>query len=347
MTSLRADDYGLIALTPPVLIDFSVTEATLQFDISTLSVSQRDWFGIVIQPWNEHLPMPIAEWLPDLNGFGRRAIHFDFHDGVICPVVYREFSPAEGGDKFAGSCRWWDSWEQYLSPSAQQSQTIKITLSSNRIKIEVPEIGLVWDDMKIDDLGWNKGVVSLLHHSYTPFKDGNGGPNTWHWDNVQIVPAQHFTIIRSDKRWVNQDNTQLTFNRPAPKKSFLRGSVIGTHLEISFDNGINWEPVNEQAAKKTNQPSMQFWHPIPSGTQSILLRSGNKHPQWWSSNWIAKDISLFSLETTPEHVSDPKQQSECAIVKQILRLENSKWTIVDSGKVEYNAVDCISEQPDG
>ncbi len=345
MTSLRADDYGLIALTPPALVDFSNGEATIQFDISTLSVSQRDWFGIVIQPWEDQLTMPVTNWIPDLNGFGRHAIHLDFNHGVTCPVVYRNFVAAEGKDKFLGTCRWWDSWDNHVSPSAQQRQTIKITISKIRIKVEAPDLGLVWDDMPIAELGWTSGVVSLLHHSYTPHKDGNGGPNTWHWDNLSIAPATAFTIQRADQRWINQDNQILQFGQPAPENSFLRGSSIGTQLQASFDNGQNWETLRQQPSQKTDKPTWQFWHPIPAGVTKIHFRAGQHQPDWWTSAWVAKDISIFSpfVETPIPPV--PESKVKCAAVTQILRLEGTQWVQLESDRIEYTATDCITEKP--
>lgn len=65
----------------------------------------------------------------------------------------------------------------------------------------MPEVGLVWDDIAIADVDWDKDVVSFLHHSYTPFKGGHGGPNTCHLDNVEINPARSFTVIPAQKRW--------------------------------------------------------------------------------------------------------------------------------------------------
>ncbi|MBI1354737.1 MAG: hypothetical protein GC160_10345 [Acidobacteria bacterium] len=295
MTSFRADDYGLIALTPPALADFSQGEATIEFDISSWSDSARDWFGVVLQPFDDQLPLPVVEWLPDLNGFGRRALHFDFGGGVICPVVYRDFEAAEGGDKFAGDCRWWDSWDGYFEPSAMARRTIRITVSRTRVRVEMPEVGLVWADMSVADLGWDQAVVSLVHHSYTPFKDGNGGPNTWHWDDVSIEPARPLTILQAQRRWANADGEAFVFPSGAPAGAMLRGSAIGTRLELSFDAGLSWQTAARQPSQK-DSPVWQFLHPVPTGAREVRVRSGGVYPDWWSGGWIAKDLSLLAVE---------------------------------------------------
>ena len=295
MTGFRADDYGLIALTPPVMVDFSEGPAVIEFDISTLSDGSRDWFGVSVQPFSEQLPLPIVDWLPDLNGFGRNAIHFDFDQGVICPVVYRDFVAVEGSDIYSGSCQWWDSWENYFTPSAQTRRTIRITLEQTRVRVELPEYGLVWDDMQIDPLTWNKGVVSFLHHSYTPFKDGNL-PNTWHWDNVHIQPAAPITIIPAAARYYHAANPVIDFPVAAPEGAYLRGSVIGAIPELSLDGGQNWQAIEQMPSEKMTEGSYQFLHPIPPGTQQIEIRRVGTFPNWWGESWVAKDIAIFASD---------------------------------------------------
>ncbi len=349
MTSLQADDYGLISLTPPALVDFSKGEATIRFDLSTLSVSDRDWAGIVIQPWGDQLPLPISSSLPDLNGFGRHAIVIDLNRGAMCPIVYREFQATEGKNKFTGTCQWWKSLADVVTPSAQIRQTIQITISRNRIRVEMPEAGLVWDDMEIPNLDWEQGVVSFLHHSYTPFKDGHGGPNTWHWDNVEINPAIPITVLPAHQRWVNEDHAVLTFPSGAPEEAFLRGTAIGTKLEISFDNGVTWQQTRQQPSEKMNKPTWQFWHPVPPGTREIVIRKGEKHPAWWSSRWIAKGISLFSRVSNVNPMDPPPptmpNKTECRKVIEIQQRIAGQWTTLDTSETLYKGDNCLSGTP--
>ena len=358
MTGFRADDYGLISLTPPALVDFSAGEATITFDVSTLSVSRRDWFSVVIQPYDDNLVLPLEEFSPDLNGYGRSAIALNFEDNVVCPVVYRDFSASEGRDKFSGSCRWWIGWEEFFEPSAMQRQTIEVTISRDRVRVSMPEHDLVWDDMEIAELDWSLGVVSFGHHSYTPFKDGNGGPNTWHWDNVAISPARPFTILRADKRWVNQDNAAISFDQPAPADSHLRGSALGTKVQVSFDDGATWSTARQQPSQRPDKPTWQFWHPVPEGTRKVLLRSGEVHPDWWSDTWVAKDISIFSLATDapsdpappsdpppPDNEPAPAPLRDCHAMRRIYDRTNGAEVLLEENDVAYKATDCVAEQP--
>ena len=55
MTALKASGYGAIYLTPNHLIDFSAGAAVLQFDMSTLRKSGRDWVDVWITPFEDHL----------------------------------------------------------------------------------------------------------------------------------------------------------------------------------------------------------------------------------------------------------------------------------------------------
>ena len=344
MTSLRADDYGLIVLTPPALLDFSAGEATVRFDISTLSVSRRDWFSVAIQAYEDNLALPLKAGWPDLNGHGRNAIDFEFHDNRVCPVVYRNFVASEGKDIYRGSCQWWKGYDEVLTPSAQTRTTVEITVSRNRVRVSLPDHDLVWDDLELDDLGWDLALVSFLHHSYTPFKSGNGGPNTWHWDNVSIAPSKALTILPGDKRWVNEDNARVAFSKPAPAGSHLRGSAIGTQLEVSVDGGATWAVTTRQASAKMAQPTWQFWHPIPAGTRDILLRAGLPQPNWWRSAWIAKDISIFA--PTQDEVAPPAPPKDCYVLRRVYEKVDNRWRLLQNADTAYSASDCIAEQPE-
>ena len=347
MTSFRADDFGQIAVTPPALVDFSEDEATIKFDMSTLSDSPRDWPSLVIQNYADNLAQPLQSHWPDLNGFSRNAILFDFRDGVICPVVFRNFEAAEGGDKFSGSCRWWDDISNYLSRSAQKRVTFVITVSRSRIKVEIPEIGLVFDDMEIADLGWDRGLVSLLHHSYEPLKDGGVAANTWHFDNLEIAPAQPIFIAQSRRRWANEDRAEFDFPRAAPANAYLRGTAIGTKLQVSFDNGITWSTTRQQPSGLQDKPTWQFWHPVPQGAKSVLVRAGEKSVAWWNSSWIAKDLSFFSLTTDYSPPAPPPGPAlaDCRTVAKVSERINGKWVVLDRKVTNYQSRDCLTGQP--
>ena len=54
---------------------------------------------------------------------------------------------------------------------------------------------------------------------------------------MYVEPAVPVNIVRATPRSVNAPGPVLSFPTAAPANSFLRGSMIGTRLELSFDNG--------------------------------------------------------------------------------------------------------------
>lgn len=81
MTAIQAEGYGLIVLTPNQLVDFSSGEAVVRFDMSTFRSSGRDWVSLWLSPWEDQIPLPLPEWLPDLNGEPRRGVHVTMAGG--------------------------------------------------------------------------------------------------------------------------------------------------------------------------------------------------------------------------------------------------------------------------
>ncbi len=74
VTALHATGHGVIYLTPSRLLDFAAGEAVVQFDLSTLRSSPRDWIDLWVSPYEQHLQLPLEEWLPDLQGPPRHPI---------------------------------------------------------------------------------------------------------------------------------------------------------------------------------------------------------------------------------------------------------------------------------
>lgn len=296
MTALNASSYGVVVLTPNQLVDFSQGEALIRFDVSTLDVSDRDWWSIWITPYDENIVLPTNDFYPDLGGEPRNSIHFELKpEHAICPAVYRDFQTVSPGP-FAGTCRWWISYDDYLTPSAMVRSQFEIRLSRTSVQVGMPQFNLWWDDMQIDDLGWDQGIVQIAHYSYTPFKDGNGGPNTWHWDNVEIAPAIPFTIIHADKRYVESDSSSVNFEAPAPANAHLRFTAIGSAIEVSLDGGATWQSAQRQAQEDTGSDYFAtYWTSVPEGTDSVNVRGQS----WWGGAWHARNFSMWSPDVSP------------------------------------------------
>lgn len=289
MTAINATGYGLVTLTPDHMVDFSTGEAVIRWDMSTLSLSQRDWVDLWITPFEENLVHPLEDWLPDLQGEPRTGVQLrmDYFNGA--PVFRARVVRNHEATDLPGN--WWTSYTTVLTPDAKRRDTFELRISATRIKFGMPAYDLWWVDAPLPALGFSRGVVQFGHHSYNPFKDGNGGPNTWHWDNVSISPAVPFTIIKSDRRFVETNGGELRFAAPAPNDAYLRFSGIGT-IEVSFDGGATWKRATRQAQERAvPEHFSSYWMPVPPGTSVVQFRGG---PEAYQQRWHVKDASIWA-----------------------------------------------------
>jgi hypothetical protein len=294
MTSLRASGYGVIYLTPNQLVDFSAGEAVIRFDVSTLRLSHRDWFDIWITPYADNLEAPLEDWLPDLNGEPRRAIHirmeFSEHSPIMSAFggeVIRNFEAEELPEQESAG------YETFLIPNAGDRETFELRISANHVKFGMPDYNFWWIDTSFAPVDWSQGIVQIGHHSYNPMKDCTVClPNTWHWDNVSISPAVPFTMIHANQRFVEAGNNAVQFSVPAPANAHLRFSGIGDNVEVSFNSGATWQTAQMQAQKDYHGDHFRtYWMPIPAGTTSVNFRG----EAWYGGGWHARNISIWSL----------------------------------------------------
>lgn len=294
MTALNASDYGVIYLTPNHLVDFSQGEAVIRFDLSTQRTSNRDWVDLWITPYQDNLQLPLEDWLPDLSGEPRHAIHvrMEFGDRATLSGRFR----AELINDFEAEAlpeAVTEGYETILEPSPTQRETFELHISGTHLRFGMPAYDLWWVDTALPDLAWTQGVVQFGHHSYNPMKNCETcQPNTWHWDNVVIEPAVPFTILRGDRRYLDSRTGPLvTFRQPAPADSHLRFAGIGDNLEVSFDRGVTWQPAQLQAQEETaDEHFKSYWMPIPAGVSLVHFR-GDK---WWGGDWHVRDISIWA-----------------------------------------------------
>jgi hypothetical protein len=310
MTSLLAEGYGAIYLTPDQLVDFSNDEAVISWDMSTARSSGRDWVDLWITPYQDNLQLPLEDWLPDLDGEPRNAIHvrMDLTNGdtMFQTSIIRNFETLEipGQNLLVG-------YEVFLTPDAKRRDKFELRISRNHIRFGMPAYNFYWIDSAISELDWGKGIVQFGHHSYNPAKDAGCSlnqnakigcaPTTWHWDNINISPAVPFTILRADQRAVDAEAAQIQFPIPAPANAHLRFAGIGMQIEVSFDKGKTWQPALQQTQEKSVEEHFSsYWTPIPAGTQSIQFRGDD----WWGGPWVGRDISIWALD--PAIAASPK-----------------------------------------
>ena len=300
MTAIKAEGYGAIYLVPNQQVDFSTGEAVVSWDMSTARTSGRDWVDLLITPYQDNLQLPLEDWLPDLDGLPRNAIHvrMDLANGntMFRTSIIRNYQETDvpGQNLFVG-------YESFLKPDAARRDKFELRISRNHVRFGMPGYNFTWADTAIPDLGWIRGIIQLGHHSYNPTK-ADGCPinqnaatgcaaNTWHWDNVSISPAVPFTILRADRRTADASNGKLSFPAPAPANAHLRFAGIGSNLSVSFDGGKTWQAAGLQAQSKIVEEHFKsYWMPIPAGTTSVQIRGTD----WWGGTWLVRDVSVWA-----------------------------------------------------
>lgn len=288
MTAVNDDGYGVIYLTPNQILDFSNgQEAVVRFDMSTLKTSSRDWVNIWISPYDEHLQLPL-EFNVDLQGPPRNAIQIDLSpEMAFIPTITRNGSSTKY--QFgANGVNWWVGYDDFFTPDARQRQTFELRISQTRLKFCMPDHNFCWIDMPLQaPLTWDQGIIQFGHHSYTPTKDNSGTPNTWHWDNFEIENGIPFTIIKSDRRYVDSSANMVQLNQPAPAGAHLRFAAIGQSVEVSFDGGATWQAAQKNPQGNDRYHFSSYWTPIPAGSTQVLFRASG-------GGWQARDITVWA-----------------------------------------------------
>lgn len=311
MTAIKAGGYGVIYLTPGAMADFSGGDAVVRFDVSTLRTSARDWWDVWVTPFDDLLAAPLESWLPDLQGPPKRAVRVRMDNGgqpqpnggqgtFFRPGVVRDLALAEPA--FDG----WNTVESVVTPSASRRDTFELRISRTHVKFSMLSATtgqpiLTPIDAEIADLGWDKGVVQIGHHSYNPLKDCQPTspclPDTWHWDNISVSPAAPLTILPAVERRRNATAPTYTFAAPAPAGAYLQVHMLAESAEYSTDGGRAWAPMAQQPTSKYGGAGdgglfRTYWQQIPAGTTSVMLRGTNS----WVGPWEANHAAIYSRQ---------------------------------------------------
>jgi hypothetical protein len=308
MTSVDgAAGYGLVALTPNAIIDFSDGPATLRFDVSTLRGSSRDWWDVWITPYDGNVTEPI-HWYIASQGHPANSVQIRMLSGQRGTFFDAQIHTGTVGCEFCaddGAYQTDKGYEEVLVPDGARRDTFELVISTDHLKFSMPNYDMVWFDQDINPLPFDQGIVQLVHHSYTPDKgyDMHGagnGPATYHWDNISIDKAIPFTMIHGDKRYVDEDNQSVTFDSPAPANSHLRFSARG-NVEVSFNGGSTWQQAQHQPVFIT-EGWTSFFTPIPAGTQEVKFRFTPR--DWYYGPYMARDFAIWSLDGSQQVLSD-------------------------------------------
>lgn len=289
MTAISAGGFGSIDITPNHMVDFSQGEATIRFDVSTLATSPRDSLHIWITPFDDNLVTPL------INGNARNGIRIEMDTNSQDSPIFRVWAIRNFKEQFLEPDGGWVSYSSFLTPSATRRDTFEIRLSRDHVRFGMPQYNFWWINQTVPDLGWDRGVVQFGHSSYNPTKcEGSCSANTWHWDNIEISPAQPFTQIRGQQRYANAEQPQVTFGQPAPEGAKLRFAAIRDQLEISTDGGKSWQAVRLQGQGMPLAQVYEFnsyWMPIPAGTTAVKFRHlGN------DGDWFIRDIAIWQSD---------------------------------------------------
>jgi hypothetical protein len=306
MTAIQAEGYGLIVLTPNQLVDFSEGEAVVRFDMSTFRASWRDWISVWLSPWEDHVPLPTADWLPDLTGEPRRGVRInmwkeDFGTPFTGATI-RDFQVFDQTNNYDFG------YESFLTTSAVRRDTFELRISRTSIRFGMPQYDKWWVNSSMADLGWDRAVLQFTHHSYTPWKgcfNGNCDANTWHWDNVSISKAVPFVMLKGDQAWLDSSTRpSVNFPSAAPANSRLRFVGIGNDLQVSYDEGRSWQNAQMQAVETAPEDHFKpYWMPVPTGTRRVDFRGRG----WYGADWMVRDPSIWS-QTIPL----PPPSSSCS-----------------------------------
>ncbi|MEM8486523.1 MAG: T9SS type A sorting domain-containing protein [Bacteroidota bacterium] len=297
MTTLNAPGYGVIYLTPNHLLDFSETTGTVSFDMSTLRKTGRDWVDVWITPFEDHLQLPL-DGTVDLQGLPKRGINITM-DLVRGTSRFRAYLiENHEATELDATSEGWQGYEAFLTPDQRRRDQFELKLTRTHLSFGMPGYSFQWFDLDIPELSWDRAVIQFGHHSYNPYKDcdndGSCAPNTWHWDNVSIAPAQPFTMLHATKRYADASTAGVVqFETPAPQAAYLRFAGIGNNISLSFDNGATWGPaVRQPQILDIEEHFSSYLTPIPAGTSNILVQAED----WWGGPWHVRNLSIWSQE---------------------------------------------------
>ncbi len=307
MTALKSTGYGAIYVTPNAMVDLGGGEAVIRFALATLRAAGNDWVDIWITPWEDNLKLPLDGALDatDLQGPPRRAIHVR-----MTPEQHRSAFEAYYVDGFQETKLDVVTAEGYESilqpPVSTRRDTFELRLTPNSIEFGMwtgpwrkgtGGRGMTWIKTALPStLAWKRGVVQFGHHSMSQPADGGVG-GTWHWDDFTIAPAVPFTILKADRRYVDQHTPpHVRFPGRAPANAHLRFAAYGPAFEVKFDDGP-WVPARTQAQKRQHLDRFQsYWTPVPAGTTRVqfrpVLEDGRRNGAR-AGRWMGRDVAIW------------------------------------------------------
>jgi hypothetical protein len=275
MTSINAEGYGEIMLTPDQMVDFS-NGGVVSFDVSTERQSTRDWWDLWITPWKDNLTLPFDTGEVDLQGPPKNGLNVSIGDEQASPVatIFRN-----GATEAVNAAETAPSIQDGIAPGTNQAasrQTFKLTLTRTHIRFERLQsstaTAIVFIDQDVPDVGFSQGVVQFGQHSYNPTKDGAGVPATWHWNNFSISPAVPFSMSPLPFRYMDKAGTLTT------TAGMLR---FGAICKVKLDGQL----LTPQVPTVHNDHFNSYFVPVTAGAHTL---------EFADDDWYTQDKGCFA-----------------------------------------------------
>jgi hypothetical protein len=297
MTALNGNGgYGELAFQPNQLVDFSGgATAQVALSMSTQRTSDRDWITWHFTPFANQLAVPVAA----ADGQGDAANDLVVQmcsNGDISICAYEMV----GGVRHDIATNWWLTAAQFTPPSATVRTPIRFAVSQTHLTVTIAG-GTFIDTALPVALPWDHSIFQVVHHSYTPTKDG-GTPDTWHWSNLTIDRAVPYFLSMGMPEAAGDSayglGSHVTFSQPAPTGAFVRFQAFYNDVQVSFDGGATWRSVNNQPANDQHlDHALNVWLSVPAGAQQMRLRG--------AGDWYARDFYLMAANGASASTSAP------------------------------------------
>lgn len=311
MTMTNTGGFAATVMTPAQMADWSSGTVRIQFRVSTLRTTNRDWIGITVTPFAENLAIPIES---DQSGEGmpRNALACTVSDGPpskwSCSqrTNFNEQSLPSGGPSVEDTLR-----AAGQSPSAVARTLFEMDISRTHLRFGMPEYNNWFVNADLPSpLAYSQGVVQFGEQAYDTGKECSAGSqpnmtcvnNTWHWSDFSISDAVPFTMIRpaglgSGPIGGGASTPTIDLPTASPPNSFLRFAAAGDVINYSLDRGRTWARAVEQPASKMHQTANKnYFVPIPAGVTSVTF-SGK---DYGGGPWLVQDPSVWSSNQTSQ-----------------------------------------------
>jgi hypothetical protein len=308
MTAIADGGYGMVAMTPNQLADWSGGSETVSWSVSTFHTDPRDWISISITPFDRQLALPFDEGFVDLQGMPKSFIQLrlDQFDGAS------QWKIQQGQDNFNVNT-FNSEWPTFTAQTGiQPSKTVRtpfeFTFTKTGYTFRVAPSAPVGAGKVIlsgnwpTPLNYTSGVVQFQHHSYNPEKCDTGTidaptcqAGTWHWSNIGLSSAVPYYMAKpTDHRVASDGTSSINFAAPAPSGAFLKFAGIGT-IQVSYDGGKTFSTAQKppmDASLFHDEHFTSYLSPVPAGATKVVLKIAGG----WFGSGQARDFSLIALD---------------------------------------------------